>query len=197
MKITFSDVSYDFSPWLQEKCGNVLYALCGILRENPNIRDDVSFQTALSETLKIYALCNENLNGIHCELVRSLLLKYNIFGYDFLQDLINGTRTSIFMRDAFLSECDEKILALIEQNEKTNRTKIAELIAQIECPSRWMKEISNDIEFVHNGEKSWEWFYTKHCNDRSTFHGVFADRFIEEVYEYFQSDSYQFADSSI
>jgi len=195
MEIKFSDVPYDFSGWLEEKCGNVLRALCTTLQENPDIRDSASFQTALFESLKIYALCCENLNGIYCKLVCSLLLKYNIEGYDFLQDLINGTRTSTFMKEAFGAKYDEEILTLIEQNEKSNRTKIAELLAHIESPNRWIEEIRSDIEYVHNGEKSWEWFYAKHSHDRNTFHYTFSDDLIRDVYEYFQSDDYKFADN--
>lgn len=197
MKIIFSDTPYDYAQWFQEKCGNILRALCVMLRDNPNIENDDSFQDALSNALKIYALCNENLNGIYCELVLSLLLKYNISGYYLLQDLIHGTHKSTIIQDTFLFDYDENILTLIEQNEKTNRTKIAELIAKTKYPSCWIKEISADIEFVHNGDQSWEWFYTKHCHDRDNLRGIFVDSFIAEVCEYFKSSNYKFADSSI
>lgn len=194
MEIKFSDVPYDFSPWLQEKCENVLMELCRALQENPDFGNSFFFQTALFESLKIYALCCENLNGIYCELVRSLLIKYNIEGYHFLQDLVNGTQQSTFMKEIFQAGYDEKILELIEGNERSTRTKIAELLAHIEHPSCWITEIKNDIEFVHNGEKSWEWFHTKHGHDRDIFQPAFSDSFIKEVYEYFQSDAYKFAD---
>lgn len=200
MEIRFSDVPYDFSPWLHEKCGNVLMGLCGILQENPGVENSSYFQSALFDALKIYALCCGNLNGICCELVDSLLLKYNIEGYYFLSDLINGTRRSSFMLEIVPDEHEERILELIEENERTNRTEIAQLLACIPHPSHWAKEIENDIEFVHNGEESWEWFYAKHGQDRNTFRATSfnsllkEDSLIKEVYEYFQSDTYKSAD---
>lgn len=194
MTIKFSDTSRDFSEWMKEKCGNILLSLCGTLRDCPDVMNTESFRFALDDALKTYALCCGNLNGICCGLVYSLLTTYNSEGYFFLEDLISGTKNSSMMQEAFQCERSEEILTLVEQNDKLNRTKIAGLLSRIAKPNRWTEEVANDLEFVHNGVQSWDWFYGKHHNDRHTFQPCFSNSQVREVYDYFQSDAYKTAD---
>lgn len=196
MTIRFSDTPYDFSGWMKEKCGNILLSLCGTLRDYPDVINAESFRFALDDALKTYALCCGNLNGIRCDLVYSLLTTYNSEGYFFLEDLISGTKNSSMMKEGFQCERSEEILVLIEQNDKLNRTKLACLLSRIAKPNRWAEEVSNDLELVHNGVQSWEWFYGKHHDDRYTFQPYFANSQVREVYEYFQSDAYKTADET-
>lgn len=195
MTIKFSDTSYDFSGWMKEKCGNILLSLCGTLRDCPEVMNTESFQIALDNALKTYALCCGNLNGIRCDLVYSLLTTYNSEGYFFLEDLISGTKNSSMMQEVFQWEHSEEILTLIEQNNKLNRTKIAILLKRIVKPNRWTEEVADDLELVHNGVRNWEWFYDKHHNDRHTCQPYFSNSQLREVYEYFQSDAYKTADN--
>ena len=194
MTIKFSDASCDFSGWMKEKCGNILLSLCGTLRDCPDVMNTESFQFALDDALKTYALCCGNLNGICCDLVYSLLTTYTSEGYFFLKDLISGTQNSSMMQEVFQCERIEEILTLIEQNDKLNRTKIASLLSRIAKPNRWTEEVTNDLELVHTGVQSWEWFYGKHHNDRDTCQPYFSNSQVREVYEYFQSDAYKTAD---
>ena len=98
------------------------------------------------------------------------------------------------MQEVFQCEQSEEILTLIEQNDKLNRTKIASLLSRIAKPNRWTEEVANDLDLVHNGVQSWEWFYGKHHNDRHTCQPYFSNSQVREVYEYFQSDAYKTAD---
>ena len=98
------------------------------------------------------------------------------------------------MQDILQDKRNEDILELIEQNKKENRGAIAEQLARTTNPNRWVQQIAADIELVHNGEQSWDWFYTKHGNDRNTFKPHFTDDFFRMVYEYFQSEEYKNAD---
>ena len=180
---------------MREKCGYVLLSLCAMIQEIPDVSDNDSFQDALDNSLKTYAFCCGNLHGIYCDLVRSLLVTYNVQGYQYLNDLIFGTKNSTIMKEIFQFERDKKILALIEQNDKLNRTEIARLLGHVIHPNRWTEEISADIELVHNGIQNWEWFYNKHHNDRDTFGLHFPNSLIREVYEYFNSDAYKLADN--
>lgn len=194
MKVVFSDATYDYSSWVHEKSGNVLLSLCGMLRDIPTLRENDSFLCGLNDALKIYALCNGNLNGICCKLVYTLLLENNIDGYYYLCDLIHGTERSTIMQDILQNKRDEKILELIEQNKKENRGAIAECFGRMSHKNRWAQQIATDIEYVHNGEQTWDWFYSKHWNDRNTFKPHFSNNFFRSLYEYFQSDDYKFAD---
>ena len=191
MKITFSDDVREFSSWMCEKCGNVLSSLCLMLKEKPELSEDASFTQALDDALLVFALVNEHLNGIHTKMVNQLLINYNMEGYYFLKDLINKSCRSNLMKKAIDFQPNEEIIELIEENNKLNRTKIAEKIYQLNYQSPWIKQIANDLEYVHNNEKTWDWFYTKHCNDKANFKLTFEDDFIKEIYDYFNSEEFE------
>lgn len=195
MKITFSDTNRDFSGWVKEKSGKVLKNLCRTIKNNKEIINDEWFNDALDDALKIFALTCENLNGIYCDKVRTLLVKYNVDGYNFLCDMIYNRKDSKIMQQIYREERDEKILNLIEENVATNRTLIAELLSAFDHTNSWINQIADDIELVHNGEKNWQWFYEKHYNDRNTLELQFENEFIREIYDYFQSDDFKDADT--
>lgn len=197
MKVTFSDTTLDFAGWTIEKCGQALMDLCLVIRDHPQIVDNDFFQDALDNVLKLFALCHGNLNGIRCNLVYEMLLQFNVEGYYFLEDLIHNTTVGSIMRRIMQSERDEKVLELIEANDKLNRTEIARLLAKSDSTNTWISQVFDDIELVHNGVKTWDWFYQKHCNDRNTFELQFSDDLIHQIYEYFHSDAYRDADNVI
>ena len=145
----------------------------------------------------LYALTHGNLNGIYCALVYELLKRFNIDGCDFLRDLINGTKNGKIMQRVMQEERDEEILKLIETNKKSNRQVLAEKLSQSDQSNLWIRNLEDELEHVHMGEETWEWFYNRHCNDRNTFKPHFEDDFIRKVYEYFQSDEYRNADADI
>ena len=194
IKVTFSDVPYDFSGWVIEKCERILLGLCITLRDLPEIVNNDGFQDTLDNALKMYALSHGNLNGIRCDLTHALLVRHNIDGYYFLEDLLNNTKSSIIMGKIMQSERNDKILELIEANDKLNRTVLAEMLEKSDQKNLWITQLSEDLEQVHNGIKTWDWFYSKHYNDRNTFMPQFDDEFIRTVYEYFHSEAYKTAD---
>ena len=75
-------------------------------------------------------MAHENLNGIYCDLVYELLSRFNVDGYYFLEDLINGTKHGKIMRRIMQAERDNDILELIEANDKGNRTVLAEKLSK-------------------------------------------------------------------
>ena len=83
---------------------------------------------------------------------------------------------------------------LIYPNEDKCHFVNTPLLSRIAKPNRWTEEVANDLEFVHNGVQSWDWFYGKHHNDRHTFQPCFSNSQVREVYDYFQSDAYKTAD---
>lgn len=197
IKVTFSDTFHDFAGWTTEKTGRVLRGLSCVVGNHPELLDDDFFQEAFDNALKLYALTHGNLNGIYCALVYELLERFNIDGCDFLRDLINGTKNGKIMQRVMQEERDEEILKLIETNKKSNRQVLAEKLSQSDQSNLWIRNLEDELEHVHMGEETWEWFYNRHCNDRNTFKPHFEDDFIRKVYEYFQSDEYRNADADI
>lgn len=194
MKVTFSDTSREFSTWVREKNDDVLLGLCELIKEQHQIVNSKSFLFTLDSALKLFALSYGNLNGIRCKMVSNLLINYNVDGYYFLKDLINNTMQSDIMKQIMQSEYNEEILKLIEENNKLNRRILAEKLAKSDYTNNWTVKIAEDIEYVHNGEKTWDWFYNIHKNDRNKFNTYFKGGFIKEVYDYFHSDDYLNAD---
>ena len=188
LKVKFNDDSRDFSGWAEEKTNNVIKSLCWMLRENSSLKDDFNFRCAIKDLLKLYALYSEILDVVNLDMLSKLILEYNFDGYEFLEDLIHDSKSSKLMKEIYQDERVEEILLLIEENTNENRTKIAELLAVCSLKNAWVERVRDDIEEVHQGRKTWEWFYQKHSDDRSTFKLSFNDSFIKEVYEYFKTE---------
>jgi len=186
LKVKFNDDSRDFSGWAEEKTNNVIKSLCWMLKENSSLKDDFNFRCAIKDLLKLYALYSEILDIVKLDMLSKLILEYNFDGYEFLEDLIHDSKSSKLMKEIYQDERVEEILLLIEENTNENRTKIAELLAVCSLKNAWVERVADDIEEVHQGRKDWEWFYKRHCDDRSTFELKFTDCFIKEVYEYFK-----------
>ena len=160
--------------------------MCWVLREYPGLKEDSNFQCAVGDSVNLFALFAEDLQKIACNKIYRLILQYDIDGYEFLEDLIHDSKCGKLMKEIYQDERSEEILELIEANDKENRSKIAELLAVCSLKNAWVEHVADDIEEVHQGRKDWEWFYKRHCDDRSTFELKFTDSFIKEVYEYFK-----------
>lgn len=186
LKVKFSDDSRDFSGWAEEKTNNAIKSLCWMVKENSSLKNDFNFRCAIRDLLKLYALYSEILDVVDLDMLSKLLLEYNFDGYEFLEDLIHDSKRGKLMKEIYQDERSEDILELIETNDKENRSKIAELLAVCSLKNAWVEYVADDIEEVHQGRKDWEWFYKRHCDDRSTFELKFTDCFIKEVYEYFK-----------
>ena len=91
------------------------------------------------------------------------------------------------MRSILRNSQNSKVLNLIKQNTRINRTLIAEAIAGVKYPNEWIKSIADDLEKVHIGEKEWKWFYELHCNDIVETGLVFDDTNVEDVFYEFYS----------
>ena len=76
------------------------------------------------------------------------------------------------------------IIQLINENKKTNRTLIAVELSKIKKKDLLIQSIEEDIELVHQGEKSWEWFYNKHKLDKY-YSNYSIDKKLLECYEKF------------
>lgn len=187
LKITFSDDYRNFTPWVEEKTNNVIKSLCWMLQEDSTLKDDFNFRCAIGDLLKLYALYSGILDVVNLDMLGKLIIGYNFDGYEFLEDLIHGSKRGKLMKEIYQDEREEEILLLIEENDKENRTKIGELLAVCSLKNAWIECVADDIEEVHQGREDWEWFYKRHCDDRSTFELKFTDSFIKEVYDYFQS----------
>lgn len=188
IKVTFEDDCREFSTWTLEKIENALRNLCWLINESPEIINQSSFCSSLDYTLELYALFNCDLHTISSECVYKLLKEYNIEGFYFLKDLINGTEKSKFITLIKQSIRDEQILCLIEENNKLNRTLLAEPLEQSYPKDEWLKSVIDDLEYVHHGEKTWEWFYNIHSEDRSQYQPRITDPLIMEVYDLLKSN---------
>ena len=181
----------NFFGWTIEKVSKALSSLCRMVSNDGNIKNDTDFQLALSYTLSVYAYFHGDLTKISCEITEKLLFNYGYEGYLYLEDLIHETSNSLLLKNKRAIENEKEIahniIRLINENKPSNRTLIANELSKVNSTkNQWFIQIDNDIEYVHQGEKTWEWFYLKHYNDMYIQEKP-TDSFLQEVYDYFKS----------
>lgn len=179
----------DFSIWAVEKSKNVLFSLCWLIETSPAIATNEYLQDAVCNALKVYTMLKGQLNCFDYNDATQIVIKYGNDGFSFLNDLMDSSRESTLMKGVFRNEVNEAIMELIQPTKRTNRTAIATILARIDEPNSWLKKIGNDLERVHNGEKTWEWFCSLHAADNVDFDLVFEDKLVRTVYEQFFSDA--------
>ena len=179
----------NFASWTIEKLSNAISGLADLITECPNIKNSDSFHNALYYNLLVYGylvggLTDFTENGNFAWLI----LDYGNDGFLFLKDLIYKSQQSEILKEINASKNDEiavnNIIRLINENKKTNRTLIAVELSKIKKKDLLIQSIEEDIELVHQGEKSWEWFYNKHKLDKY-YSNYSIDKKLLECYEKF------------
>lgn len=179
----------NFASWTIEKLSNAISGLADLITECPNIKNSDSFHNALYYNLLVYGylvggLTDFTENGNFAWLI----LDYGNDGLLFLKDLIYKSQQSEILKEINASKNDEiavnNIIQLINENKKTNRTLIAVELSKIKKKDLLIQSIEEDIELVHQGEKSWEWFYNKHKLDKY-YSNYSIDKKLLECYEKF------------
>ena len=179
----------NFASWTIEKLSNAISGLADLITECPNIKNSDSFHNALYYNLLVYGylvggLTDFTENGNFAWLI----LDYGNDGFLFLKDLIYKSQQSEILKEINASKNDEiadnNIIQLINENKKTNRTLIAVELSKIKKKDLLIQSIEEDIELVHQGEKSWEWFYNKHKLDKY-YSNYSIDKKLLECYEKF------------
>lgn len=183
--LNYGDLSY--LPWSIEKTEKSISEICWLIKSNPELCFNQSVELLIENTLAIYTMLRGALNCVDYKKAARLILKYNADGFRFLEDLLDQKENSEIMRSILRNSQNSKVLDLIRQNNRTNRTLIAEAIAGVKYPNEWIKAIADDLEKVHNGEKEWKWFYDLHCNDIVETGLVFEDTNVEDVFYEFYS----------
>ena len=179
----------NFASWTIEKLSNAISGLADLITECPNIKNSDSFHNALYYNLLVYGylvggLTDFTENGNFAWLI----LDYGNDGFLFLKDLIYKSQQGEILKEINASKNDEiavnNIIQLINENKKTNRTLIAVELSKIKKKDLLIQSIEEDIELVHQGEKSWEWFYNKHKLDKY-YSNYSIDKKLLECYEKF------------
>lgn len=179
----------NFASWTIEKLSNAISGLADLITECPNIKNSDSFHNALYYNLLVYGylvggLTDFTENGNFAWLI----LDYGNDGFLFLKDLIYKSQQSEILKEINASKNDEiavnNIIQLINENKKTNRTLIEVELSKIKKKDLLIQSIEEDIELVHQGEKSWEWFYNKHKLDMY-YSNYSIDKKLLECYEKF------------
>ena len=189
LKIIRAGDCRNFASWTIEKLSNAISGLADLITECPNIKNSDSFHNALYYNLLVYGylvggLTDFTENGNFAWLI----LDYGNDGFLFLKDLIYKSQQSEILKEINASKNDEiavnNIIQLINENKKTNRTLIAVELSKIKKKDLLIQSIEEDIELVHQGEKSWEWFYNKHKLDKY-YSNYSIDKKLLECYEKF------------
>lgn len=70
--------------------------------------------------------------------------------------------------------------------DKANRTELLSIIAPMKYKNSWVCNIEDDLEAVTTGEKTWNWFYNKHKDDKEEGKKILEGDELEAI-EYIQN----------
>lgn len=160
----------NFKPWLEEK---VIKAIeeCFYAKENTESKAErCHIEEALKRLLTIYFAVNGKTKDV--EILENLFAKKNLkFFHKFQSVALLDNKTDAVKIAIPETEVYEQIKKLITPENR--RTQLAMAIQEYQnCHGKgnsWMEGILNDLELVHSGIKTWDWFYSKHKNDETCY----------------------------
>lgn len=159
----YPDQSYDQSSWILEKTECALKSICRMIdkmhdSEKTKFEEDILY--ALYDLLKVYSFW-----AGYRDMPRDteLILKHGTDGFEHLI----YTNSLTHKKDRFTKIEDDKkteqeILSLLNVKERTNRTKIYDLLQTLNYKSEFIKTFYDDLEKVTMGENTWEWLVSKY-----------------------------------
>ena len=154
---------FDFEPWVEEKIHNVIIGLMRI-----SINDEISesfYYSALGDAIKIYSFCVGVPEIYDDKEILNFIFDNGMDGFIFVEKAFNiSTDESAIENRISDNDLICKIKSLITP-DKTNRTRIHELLAKLHKQNNWTQLIADDLEKVTMGEQDWNWFYNQHKDD--------------------------------
>lgn len=175
------DNGYDFIPWTLEKLGrSIELSLMALEKaEDKDIRYYI--EDSLCYMLKIYFVISgkEDFNKL-----QELFIHNNasFFKNDIGLAVSNDRNEKIDITDPKLIVFSD-VLELITPND--NKTELKVKLREYKSKGKgidggWILELDGDLEKVYMQEKTWEWFYLKHKDDK-TIHKYFSYKDLEKL----------------
>ena len=163
LEIYYKTDHRNFEPWVEEKIHNVITGLLKI-----SINDEISetfYNIALGDAIKIYSFCVGVPEIYDDKEILNFIFDNGMDGFVFVEKAFSISSEESKIEDRINDNgIINKIKSLITP-DKTNRTRIHELLAKLHEQNNWTKLIADDLEKVTMGEHDWNWFYYKHKED--------------------------------
>lgn len=163
LEIYYKTDHRNFEPWVEEKIHNVITGLLRI-----SINDEISesfYNIALGDAIKIYSFCVGVPEIYDNKEILNFIFDNGMDGFIFVKKAFNiSSDESVIENRISDNDLICKIKSLITP-DKTNRTRIHELLAKLHRQNDWAQLIANDLEKVTMGEQDWNWFYYQHKDD--------------------------------
>lgn len=176
---------YDYSPWVEEKIHNVIVQLLYTKPENED--NEYCVDSALYDALKIYGACTGRMDTLTDKEVLDFIYQYRRDGFDFVEYCLGLSTRKCDLFYLLEDNASVKRIKSLITPDKSNRTLIHEELAKLHHHNEWTKQISNDVEEVTIGNKSWEWFYSTHCNDDDSECMFSTPEIPKVLYEYLEN----------
>lgn len=165
------DTGREFNTWMWEKLNRAIAMSFHAKEHTTNENALESIKMSLSYLMKIEFVLRGKIDN-DGELFINLFVEKD---YVFFQKYIGlATSQGTNKKERFYNteyEVFEEVKCLI--TKESNRTILEEKLQQYENSkisyNRWIKELQKDLEFVHQGQEKWEWFYEKHAQDRTPY----------------------------
>ena len=165
------DTGLEFNTWMTEKLNKAI--MMSFLAKEQTIDKNAkeSIRMSLRYLLKIkFALRGKNDND--GEWFINLFLNND---HKFFEKYINLATSTDFNKEERFFISDHKVFEDVKCliTKEQNRTLLEEKLQQYENErinyNSWIKELQKDLEFVHQGQKKWKWFYEKHVGDQTPY----------------------------
>ena len=185
LTIIDEETNRNFSPWVKEKLEIAIRSLCCISHKNLSEPDCDNLRSALLYNIDLLSAVTGK--GKLCDdKVIDFIFQRGIDAFEYVEYIFKLTsREGAYVRKVKDNDAIDEIMQYITP-DKAGRTELHCIIARMEYKNYWVCRLEEDLEAVTTGEKTWNWFYDKHKDDKKESKKILDGNEIEAI-EYIQS----------
>jgi hypothetical protein len=177
--------NYNFSSWVNEKLKAAIRGICRISHENLSELDLDNLYNALLYNIVLLS-ATTGKGKMDDGKVIDFIFNRGIDAFEYVEYIFKLTRyEGAYVKKIKDNDAIDEIMQHITP-DKANRTELLSIIAPMKYKNSWVCNIEDDLEDVTMGEKTWDWFYNKHKDDKEEGKKILDGDEIEAI-EYIQS----------
>lgn len=185
LTIIDEETNRNFSPWVKEKLEIAIRSLCCISHKNLSEPDCDNLRSALLCNIKLLSAVT-GIGKMCDRKVIDFIFERGIDAFEYVEYIFELTKyEGTYVRRIKDNDAIDEIMQYITP-DKANRTELLSIIAPMKYKNSWVCNIEDDLEDVTMGEKTWDWFYNKHKDDKEEGKKILEGDEIEAI-EYIQS----------
>lgn len=185
LTIIDEETNRNFSTWVEEKLKIAIRSLCRMSHVNLSESECDNLKSALLYNIDLLSAVTGK-EEIRDERVIDFIFQRGVDAFEYVEYIFELTRNEgTYVRRIKDNDAIDEIMQHITP-DKANRTELLSIIAPMKYKNSWVCNIEDDLEDVTTGEKTWDWFYNKHKDDKEEGKKILDGDEIEAI-EYIQS----------